>query len=345
MSTVTIDPPKRVEATVPATKTMKAIIHTKFGKPDVLEFSDVEKPVPDDVRGVLVKIRSSSVNPADYYEMSAPLFMRPMMKTGMRRPRETKLGTDIAGIVEAVSSKVTRFKPGDEVFGMAPWSYAEYVAAREDRLALKPSNSSFEEAGAVGIAGITALQGLRDQGNVQPGQKVLINGAGGGVGTFAVQIAKALGAEVTAVTNSENLDLARRLGADHVIDYAKEDFTKTGEKYDLICDIAAAHSVGDYKRALVPSGTLVIVGMKSVGIKSLFYYLGLGKILPKGGRKLKFYVAKSNQKDIEFLKELMETGKLRPVIDKQYPLTETAEAMRQLKTGHARGKIVVNIAA
>jgi NADPH:quinone reductase-like Zn-dependent oxidoreductase len=344
MATVAVYPEKPAGEDSSGGKTMKAIIHTRFGKPDVLEFRDVEKPVLDEVRGVLVKIHSSSVNPADYYEMSAPLIIRPMMKAGILRPKEPKLGTDISGVVEAVSGKVTRFKPGDEVFGMAPWSFAEYTAVREDRLALKPPNSSFEEAGSVGIAGITALQGVRDHGNVQPGQKVLINGAGGGVGTFAVQIAKALGAQVTAVTNTENLGLVRKLGADHVIDYTKDDFTKSGDKYDVICDIAAAHSVSDYKRSLVPGGTLVIIGMKSVSLRSLLYYLVLAKLLPKGGKKLKFFVAKSNQKDMEFLKELIENGKLTPIIDKQYPLTETAEAMRQLKTGHARGKIVVKVA-
>lgn len=322
---------------------MKAIVRTRFGKPDVLELKEIEKPALDDVRGVLVKVHASSVNPADYYEMSPPLIIRPMMRGGLRKPKDPRLGTDVAGRVEAVSRNVTQFKPGDEVFGVAPGSYAEYATAREDRLALKPSNCSFDQAGAVGIAGFTALQGLRDHGKIQSGQKVLINGAGGGVGSFAVQIAKSFGAEVTAVTNTGNLEMVRSLGADHVIDYTKEDFIKKAEKYDLICDIAASHSIGQYKRALNPGGTLVIIGMKDVMFGRLLYYLVLGRLWPKGGKKLRFFIAKSNQKDLNFLKELIEAGKLRPVVENRYPLTETAEAMRYFKKGHSRGKVVITM--
>ncbi len=224
---------------------MKAVVRSRFGSPEVLEFKDTEKPVPDDVRGVLVKIHASSLNPADYYQMSAPFIIRLVMRGGLRKPKDPRLGTDMAGQVELVSKSVTRFKPGDEVFGVANGSYAEYATTREDRLTLKPANCSFEEAAAVPVAGLTALQALRDKGGIQPGQN-LINGAAGGVGTFAVQIAKSFGAHVTAVTNTRNLDLVRSLGADDVIDYTKEDFTKNGQRYDLICDIAATRSIGSY---------------------------------------------------------------------------------------------------
>ncbi len=322
---------------------MKAVIHTRYGSPDVLEFKEVAKPVPNDVRGVLVKIRASSVNPADYYQMGAPFIIRLVMRGGMRKPKDPKLGTDMAGHVEAVSNTVTQFKPGDEVFGVANGRYAEYATAREDRLALKPANCSFEEAAAVPIAGLTALQALRDKGGIQPGQKVLINGAGGGVGTFAVQIAKSFGAEVTAVTNTQNLELVRSLGADHVIDYTKEDFSKNGQQYDLICDIAAARSIGSYKRALNPKGTLVVVGAKNKILARLVYFLVLGRLIPKGGRKLRFFIAKANQKDMNTLKELIDTGKVKSVIDSRHSLAETGEAMRLLHEGQARGKIIIQV--
>jgi NADPH:quinone reductase-like Zn-dependent oxidoreductase len=324
--------------------TMKAIVHDRFGSPDVLELREVERPVQSDARGVLVKVHASSVNPADYYQMRAPFIIRLVTRGGLRKPKDPRLGTDVAGTVEAVSKSVTQFKPGDEVFGVAPGSYAEYATAREDRLALKPANCSFEEAAAVGIAGFTALQALRDKGGIQSGQKVLINGAGGGVGTFAVQIAKSFGAKVTAVTNTRNLDMVRALGADHVIDYAKEDFTRNRQRYDLICDIAAAHSIGSYKRALNPNGTVVTVGFKDRLLARLLYFSVLGRLIPKGGRKVKFFVAKSNQMDLVALKELIETGKVRPVIDKRYPLNQTGQAMHDLHTGQARGKIVITVA-
>ncbi len=316
---------------------MKAVIHTRYGSPDVLEFKEVAKPVPNDVRGVLVKIHASSVNPADYYQMGAPFIIRLVMRGGMRKPKDPRLGTDMAGKVEAVSKTVTQFKPGDEVFGVANGSYAEYATAREDRLALKPANSSFEEAAAVPIAGLTALQALRDKGGIQPGQKV------GGVGTFAVQIAKSFGAEVTAVTSTQNLELVRSLGADHVIDYTKEDFSKNGQRYDLIVDIAAARSIGSYKRALVPKGTLVVVGAKDKILARLVYFAVLGRLIPKGGRKLRFFIAKANQKDMNTLKELIDTGKVKSVIDSRYSLAKTGEAMRLLHEGQARGKIIIQV--
>ncbi len=308
---------------------MKAVIHTRYGSPDVLEFKEVAN--------------ASSVNPADYYQMGAPFIIRLVMRGGMRKPKDPKLGTDLAGHVEAVSETVTRFKPGDEVFGVANGSYAEYATAREDRLALKPANCSFEEAAAVPIAGLTALQALRDKGGIQPGQKVLINGAGGGVGTFAVQIAKSFGADVTAVTSTQNLELVRSLGADQVIDYTKEDFSKNGQRYDLICDIAAARSIGSYKRALVPRGTVVVVGAKNKILARLVYFAVLGRLIPKGGRKLRFFIAKANQKDMNTLKELIDNGKVKSVIDSRYSLAKTGEAMRLLHQGQARGKIIIQV--
>ncbi len=323
------------------TNLMKAIVRERYGSPDVLQMKEVERPAPNDVRGVLVKVYAASVNPADYYQMSAPGVMRLIMREGLRRPKDTRLGTDVAGRVEAVAGNVTQFKPGDEVFGFCLGGFAEYAVAREDRLVLKPADCSFEEAAGVGIAGLTALQAVRDQGHVQPGQRVLVNGAGGGVGTFTVQIAKSFGAEVTGVTNTANLDLVRKIGADHVIDYTKEDFTRNGNRYDLICDIAASHSISDYRRALNPSGTCVVVGFRDKIIARLLYYALLGRF--SRGKNFRFFVAKSNQKDITFLKELLETGKITPVIDRSYPLSDTAEALRHLKGGQARGKIIVTV--
>ncbi len=328
---------------------MKAIIRTRYGPPDILQLKEVEKPTPNDVRRVLVRIYAASVNPADRYDMKGPPFLIRLvgplfrLKVGLRGPRDPGLGTDAAGRVEAVANNVTQFKPGDEVFGACKGSYAEYAVAREDRLVLKPANISFEEASAVPIAAITALQALRDKGHIQPGQKVLVNGAGGGVGTFAVQIAKSFGAEVTAVTSTENLDTIRSLGADHVIDYTKEDFTRNGERYDLICDIAANHSISEYKRTLNPGGTCVIVGFKDNIIRGLLYFLVVGRLRGRGSKKFRFFIANLNQKDLAVLKELLETGKVVSVIDRRYPLRETAEAMRYLEQGHARGKVVITV--
>src|SRR3989454_1500053 len=325
---------------------MKAIIRERYGSPDVLEMKELEKPAPDDVRGVLVEIYASSVNAADKYEIRGPpsfILRLALFRSGVRRPKEHGVGSDIAGRVEAVSNNVTQFKPGDEVYGVCNGAYAEYATAKESRIALKPTNRSFEEAAAVPIAGLTALQALRDKGGIQPGQKVLINGAGGGVGTFAVQIAKSFGAEVTAVTSTQNLELVRSLGADHVIDYTKEDFSKNGQRYDLICDIAAARSIGSYKRALVPKGTLVVVGARDKILARLVYFAVLGRLIPKGGRKLRFFIAKANQKDMNTLKELIDTGKVKSVIDSRYSLAKTSEAMRLLHEGQARGKIIIQV--
>jgi NADPH:quinone reductase-like Zn-dependent oxidoreductase len=336
--------PKQVE-----TGLMKAIVRDRFGSPDVLQLKEIPKPVPDDVRGVLVKVYASSVNPADRYDVNGmsfalrlvlPLFR---MSVGVRRPKEPGVGTDVAGTVVAVGSNVTQFKPGDEVYGVCPSSYAEYATAKEGRLALKPKNRSFDESAAVPIAAFTALQALRNHGHIQAGQKVLINGAGGGVGTFAVQIAKSFGTEVTAVTNTQNLELVRSLGADHVIDYTKEDFTKNGQYYDLICDIAASHSISDYKRILNPNGIFVLVGWKDHIIMRLLYFAIRKRIASRGDKKFVFFIAKSNQEDLVTLKELIEAGKIVPVIDRRYPLDEAAQAMKYLVDGHARGKIVITM--
>ncbi len=343
------EPAMMTESKQAETGQMKAIVRERFGSPDVLQLKEIEKPAPNDVRGVLVKVYASSVNPADRYDVNGmsfalrlvlPLFR---MGVGVRRPKEPQVGTDLAGTVEAVSSNVTQFKPGDEVYGVGFHGYAEYAVARENRVALKPKNRSFEESAAVPIAGFTALQALRNHGRIEPGKKVLINGAGGGVGTFAVQIAKSFGAEVTAVTNTQNLDMVRSLGADHVIDYTKEDFTKNEQRYDLICDIASAHSPSSYKRIMNPNGICVIVGFRNKVISRLIYFV-IRKRFSTGDKKFKFFVAKSNQEDLAFMKELMEAGKITPVIDRRYQLSETPQAIKYLGEGKARGKIVITIA-
>ncbi len=339
---------KMASATPPETKLMKAVLRTRFGPPEVLHLKDIEKPVPNEVRGVLVKIYAAAVNPADRYDMKGvPFLLRlflPLFKLnmGVFRPKDPLFGSDAAGRVDAIADNVTQFKPGDEVFGSCKGSYAEYAVAREDRLALKPVNCSFEEAAAVPIAAITALQALRDHGHIQPGQKVLVNGAGGGVGTYAVQIAKSFGAEVTAVTTTENLELVRSLGADHVIDYTKDDYTRNGELYDLICDIASTHGFSDYKGSLTPSGTCVLVGFKDKLFLRLLYILLLRRLLSRG-RRFRFFIAKLNQKDLNVLKDLLEAGKVRSVIDRRYRLDEVGEAMQYLGQGHARGKIVITV--
>src|SRR5437870_11873869 len=274
---------------------MKAIVRDRYGSPDILQLKEVEKPAPNDARGVLVKIYASSVNPADRYDVRGPPFLIRLilllfrMGMGLRRPKQAGVGSDFAGRVEAVSSNVTQFKPGDEVYGVCNAGYAEYAAARENRIALKPANRSFEESAAVPIAGFTALQALRDHGHIKPGQKVLVNGAGGGVGTFAVQIAKSFGTEVAAVTNTGNLDMVRSLGADHVIDYTKEDYTKKAQRYDLICDIGASHSISEYKRVMNPNGIFVLVGMRDVITRRLISFV-IRERLSRGDKKFRFFV-------------------------------------------------------
>ena len=322
-------------------KKMKAIVYTKYGSPDVLQLKDVEKPTPRD-NEVLIKIHAASVNAFDWHFLTADIFLIRLMGGGLLKPKDTRLGADIAGLVEAVGSKVTQFRPGDEVFGeIFHGGFAEYACAPESRLALKPANLSFEEAAAVPMAAVTALQGLRDEGQIKPGQRVLINGASGGVGTFAVQIAKSFGAEVTAVCSPRNLDQARSIGADHVIDYTREDFTQNGQQYDLILAANGYHSLSDYRRALTPQGIYVMAGGSTAQI---FEAMLLGSWMSKtGGRKMSGVSAKIDQKDLVILKEFLEAGKIVPVIDRCYPLSEAAKALRYLGEEHARGKVVITV--
>ncbi len=320
---------------------MKAIVYTQYGSPDVLQLKEVEKPAPNDGE-ILVKIHAASANPLDWHLMRAsPFFVR--LEGGLRKPKDPRLGADIAGRVEAVGNNVTQFQPGDEVFGAWTGSFAEYASVPENRVALKPTKSSFEEAAAIPVAAITALQGLRDKGQIQSRQKVLVNGASGGVGTFAVQIAKSFGTEVTGVCSTRNLDLVRSIGADHVIDYTQADFTKNGQHYDLIYDAVGNRSVSDYKRALNPNGTCVIAGFQN--LPRLFEHMVLGPLRSRTGNKKVglMGIAKMNQKDLVFVKELLEAGKIVPVIERRYPLREVPEAIRYLEEGHARGKVVITI--
>jgi NADPH:quinone reductase-like Zn-dependent oxidoreductase len=323
---------------------MKAIVCTKYGPPDGLQIQEVAKPTPK-ADEVLVKVHAASVNAYDWHLLTADIFLVRLMGGGLRRPKKAIPGVDIAGRIEAAGSNVKQFRPGDEVFGdisaCGNGGFAEYVAVPEHALALKPAALSFEEAAAVPMAAITALQGLRDQGKIQAGQKVLINGASGGVGTFAVQIAKAFGAEVTAVCSTRNLDLARTLGADRVIDYTQEDFTRNGQTYDLILAANGYHPLSAYKRALTPQGIYVMAGGKP---GQIFQAMLLGSWLSdNGGKRLGGFTAHANQKDLVMLKELLEAGKVVPVIDKRYSLSEAAEALRYLGAGHARGKVVITV--
>lgn len=320
---------------------MKAVIHESYGQPDVLKIMEVEKPqVPDD--GVLVRVHASSVNIAEWYGMTGLLIGR-LIGNGLFKPKDTRLGADFSGVVEAVGKDVADFKPGDEVFGGRSGAFAEYVTVKK-AIVHKPANITFEEAASVPTAGITALQGLRDHGRIQPGQKVLINGASGGVGTFAVQIAKALGAEVTAVCSTQNVEHARSLGADHVIDYTKQDFTRNGQKYDLLFNINGGRSWSEYKRVLKPDATFVLVGgpkMPVVGPLGLLIKIRIAML--GSSQKFAFFIAQFNREDMLVLKNLLETGKVKPFVEKAYPMTRIADAMRHLGTGHARGKIVITM--
>jgi NADPH:quinone reductase-like Zn-dependent oxidoreductase len=319
---------------------MKAIVYTKYGSPDVLQLQEVEKPVPQDDE-VLIKVEAASLNQYDWHMLTADIFLV-RFSAGLSKPKNTRLGADIAGTVEAVGRGVAQLKPGDEVYGdIGAGGFAEYACAREKKLALKPAGMTFEEAAAVPMAALTALQALRDQGQIRPGQKVLINGASGGVGTFAVQIAKSYGAEVTAVTSTQNLEMARSLGAAHVIDYTRENFTQNGQKYDLILAANGYHSIFEYRRALTPEGRYVMAGGV---VGQMFQSLILGPWISKtGGQKMGSFVASISHQDLVFLKELIEAGKVKAVIDRRYPLPEAAEALRYLGKGHARGKVVIQI--
>jgi NADPH:quinone reductase-like Zn-dependent oxidoreductase len=322
---------------------MKAILFPKYGSPDVLQLTEVEKPIPNENQ-VLVKIIAASANPLDWHRMRGEPFIA-RMGEGYLKPKNPKLGADIAGRVEAVGKNVTEFKPGDEVIGsIGAGGFAEYACSRDKNFVLKPSNVSFEAAAAAPVVGFTALQGLRDTGQIRSGQKVLVNGAAGGVGSFAVQIAKSYGTEVTGVCSTRNLELVRSMGADHVIDYTREDFTNNGKQYDLIYDAIGNRSVSDYKRALKPQGICVIAGF--TGLLRLFEHMILGPMMSKeGGQKVGMMgVAKVTKADFLVIKELLETGKVVPVIDRCYPLSETAEAIRYLETMHARGKVIITVA-
>jgi NADPH:quinone reductase-like Zn-dependent oxidoreductase len=319
---------------------VKGIVYTKYGPPDVLELREIEKPSPKE-NEVLVRIHAASLNALEWRRFTLPLVFVRMMGGGLFEPRNTKLGADFAGRVEAVGAAVKQFRPGDEVFGVRMGAFAEYVCTPEKFLALKPANLSFEAAAAVPLAALTALQGLRDQGNVQPGQQVLINGAGGGVGSFAVQIAKSFGADVTAICGTGNLEMARSIGADQVMDYTQEDFTKSGLRYDLIIAVNGYHPILDYRRSLKPNGTYVVLGGS---MAQIFQGILLGPLLSRiGNRKMRGVFTRLNQKDLVFLRELLEAGKVVPVIDRSYPLAKVADAVRFLLEGHVRGKVVITV--
>ena len=321
---------------------MKAIVHDRFGSPDVLELRDVEKPeVTDD--GVLVRVHASSVNRADWYGLvGRPWFARPAM--GTFRPKQQVLGADFSGIVEAVGKDVSDLKPGEEVFGGRSGAFAEFVNVRQG-IARKPSNVSHEEAAAVPVAALTALQGLRDKAHVQPGQKVLINGASGGVGTFAIQVAKAFGADVTAVCSTRNVEQAVSLGADQVIDYKRQDFTRSDGSYDVMLDIAGNRAWRECKRVLTPAATLVIVGApeRDPFLGPLRHVLATKLASLRSSRKVVFYIAKFNRPDMRTLGELVESGKIRPVIERRYDLAAAPDALRYMGEGHVQSKLVVTV--
>lgn len=321
---------------------MKAIVYTRYGPPDVLQVKEVEKPAPDDNQ-LLVRVQAVSLNPAESHLRKGMFIARVLGRSGLLRPKHPVLGADIAGRVEAVGKDVTQFQPGDEIFGRrAPNGFAEYVCVSEKPIALKPANVTFEQAAAVPVAAVTALQSLRDAGQLQPGQKVLINGASGGLGTFAVQIAKAFGADVTGVCSTRNLELVCSLGADRAIDYTREDFSRNGQRYDLIIDNVGNRSITDYRRALTPQGICVVTGFTSVAL--LFQHILWGRLVSRaGGQQIGNMIAQITKRDMVVLKELIEAGKVTPFIDRSYQLSEVVEAYRYLETKRARGKIVVTM--
>lgn len=320
---------------------MKAVVHYSYGLPDVLKIEEIEKPAVTD-NGVLVRIHASSVNPAEWYGMTGLVVAR--LQGGLFKPKETRIGADFAGIVEAVGSKVTHLKPGDEVYGGRSGAFAEYVNV-VNAVVRKPANVTFEEAAAIPTAGITALQGLRDHGKIKPGDKVLINGAAGGVGTFAVQIAKALGAEVTGVTSAKNVERIRSFGADHVIDYTRDDFTRNGRQYDLIFDIAGSRGWKEYQRVMKPNSVFILVGAPKGNkvLGPLARIINLKAASLGANQKVIFFIAQFNRPDLDILREMVESGKVKPVVEKVYPLDQVADAMKHLGTGHAWGKIVVKV--
>lgn len=325
---------------------MKAAVYCDYGSADVIKVEDVEKPVPADDE-LLVKVRAAAVNPLDWhYVRGTPYLLR--LEAGLRKPKVIQFGVDFAGTVEAVGRSVTRFKPGDEVFGGRTGAFAEYVTVRESRAVVtKPARLSFEQAAAIPIAAVTALQGLRDKGRVQPGQKVLINGASGGVGTFAVQIAKSMGAEVTGVCSTRNIELVRSIGADHVVDYTKEDYTAGGERYDVIIDNVGNRSLLDNRRALTHEGKYVLIGGGGADagnwIGPLAKPIAALLLSPFISQQMGSMLAQLDQNDLAILADLMQSGKVTPVIDRQFKLSETSAAVQYLEEGHARGKVVITL--
>ena len=325
------------------TSPMKAILNCEYGVEN-LQLRDIEKPTPSE-NEILVRVRAASVNPVDGHMIRGGWLMRPM--SGMRKPKNTRFGTDFAGVVEAVGKDVTNFKPGDEVFGAKNGAVADYICVKPERaVVMKPSDITFEQAGSVAVAGLTALQGLRDKGHIQSGQKVLINGASGGVGTFAVQIAKAFGAEVTAVCGTRNIDLVKSIGADHVIDYTKEDFTKTDQRYDMLYDLVGNHSFSERRQILTPKGVCVLAGIGGAGVHpetlsrigGNFWDAFLSNF---SKQRFVFYIAKLTKDDLNVLRDLMQSGKVAPVIDRTYKISETQDAVRYLEEGHAHGKVAI----
>jgi NADPH:quinone reductase-like Zn-dependent oxidoreductase len=320
---------------------MKAVVYYKYGSADVLQIAEIEEPTPKENQ-VLIKVHASSINAMEWRMVKADPFFIRLMAGGLLKPSNPRLGSDVAGRVEAVGENVMQFKPGDEVFGCAQGTFSEYVVAREAYLALKPANRSFEEAAALPVAALTALQGIRYAGGIQPGQKVLIQGASGGVGTFAVQLAKSYGAEVTAVCSTRNVDMARSIGADYVIDYTQEDFTRNRQRYDLIFAANGYHSLSAYKRALSPQGVYVCAGGS---MSQLFQAMLLGPLMSRNGEKKlgSMGVAKVNQEDLVYLGELLQAGKIVSVIDRSYPLSEIVEAFRYIEEKHPQGKVVITV--
>ena len=321
---------------------MKAIIYRNYGSPDVLRLEEIEKPVPQD-NEVLIEVRAASINPLDFHLMKGTPRVARIM-TGLLKPKVTRPGVDVAGVVEAVGSNVTQFHAGDEVLGSCKGAFAEYVCASEGALVLEPANLTFEQAAAVPVVAFTSLQGLRDKGRIQPGHKVLINGAAGGVGTFAVQIAKSFGAHVTGVCSTRNVEMVRSIGADYVIDYTQEDYTQSGQRYDLIFDTVGNHSLSDNRRVLGSKGALVMAGGPTDSL--------LGILLPPlralvmsrfVSQTLVTFLARRRKEDLIIMQELLEAGKVTPVIDRTYPLSEVSEAVRYLEEGHARGKVVITL--
>ncbi len=321
---------------------MKAVVYYNYGSPDVLKCEDVEKPTPGD-NEVLIRIRAASVNPLDWHLMRGTPYVGRML-FGLRKPKITRPGVDVAGRVEAVGRNVTQFKPGDEVFGSCRGAFAEYACTSESALVMKPDNVTFEQAASVPVAAFTALQGLRDKGQIQPGQKVLINGAAGGVGTFAVQIAKSFGADVTGVCSTRNVDMVRSIGADRVIDYTQEDFTRSGQHYDLIFDLVANHSLLACRRVLNPKGIYIGAGRPGGSMIGLLARWITALVLSRFvSQNFVMFIARRSKVDLTIMHKLMEAGKVTPVIDKRYRLSEVPEAIRYLEEGHARGKVVITL--